>query len=171
VRQVEFAAGKATMRSDLTPSDANHLALDLGYRELRPFLHGTVSLGGSLVGALEGSSHSYPVYRTRDAFGYFRLSVGPAARLRWRRFTNDIQAPLLSLIDFPYTDTKSNGDGLHFSVAGPGSLLAVENSISVRARSLVLSYRVSTLRYRHDDPRIFARQSFSIGFERGGSKP
>jgi hypothetical protein len=171
VRQVEVVAGKTTMRSDLTPSDANHLALDLGYRDLRPFVGGSVLVGASLVGALEGSSHSYPVYRTRDNFGYLRLSVGPVVRLRWRRFTNDFQVPLLSLIDFPYTDAKSNGDGLRFSVAGPAALTAGEEALSMRARNFVLSYRISALRYRYDEPRVFARQSFSLGFERGGSKP
>jgi hypothetical protein len=174
--QADLSFGGAPLHSGVTGSDAKHLAIDLSLRDLHPLGVGTWMIGGVFAGSLEGSSHNYSLYHTRNNFGYLRFSVGPAVRTRWQAdgklLANDLQVPLISLIDFPYADAKSNGDGLRFTVAGPWSLQSVDESLSMRIRGgLVFTYHVSALRYRLGEPRVFARQSLSLGFERGDSRP
>jgi hypothetical protein len=178
-----LAGGAGSVHSETARGAATRATLVIAGRHLRATpirLAGASWLVGAQLGwTTEMTTHHYagPI-DFRDQFGYAALQLGPAVRASFNvksaRITNELSAPLLNAVDFPYANLKMNGP-LHLRFATVNDLLAFDDAITFRsgASSVWWTYRLTWLRYDRHDTRTFARHSLSmaVNFPRGRGAP
>jgi hypothetical protein len=167
----------ATMRSAITTNsrpieELQSATVSLGYARPVGDTSGTVKwqLGGRLSARFTHTQHEYSApFSFTDEFGFYVMGLGPELHtslpVRRSRLTNRLSVPVLTLIDYPYSNLKASKDDLTFAV--PSKVILVENELSyrvgsIRTRGIAWRYHVSFMRYALDEPRLFAQQSVGL---------
>jgi hypothetical protein len=170
---VRLGASSATLRSAITGGgkpieELTSATISAGYA--RPVGDTTARLqwqiGARLSARFTATRHLYASpFTYSDDFGFYGIGVGPELHasipVRRSRLTNRLSVPLVTLIDYPYSNLKASKGDLSF--AFPPKAVLLENELSyrvgsIRKRGIAWRYQLSFLRYDLGDPRLFAQQ-------------
>lgn len=134
---------------------------------------GAVSFGASLAADLTSNLHQYATAASPSAaFLMMSASIGPEAAWRARvgpgRAVVTLRAPVIALVDHPYSEDKAGYTPVSFQTATPTSLRRLDGVVKytpdrLRRSGLTVDYRFSLLRYDDVQPLRSATQGLSLG--------
>jgi hypothetical protein len=131
--------------------------------------------GASANWRLAHLRHDYTgMFATSSDFGFLAVHLAPAASaalpVRGGTLANRVAAPVVTFIDYPYSNAKAHGERVRLRFATLDRLQAIENDLTYRRGPWTWRYRFSFMRYVVGEPRVFANQSLALerdAFRRG----
>jgi hypothetical protein len=134
---------------------------------------GAIMLGADVGATVTSNLHRYATAASPSAlFLMMSAGVGPSASWRARigpgRALFSLRAPVVALVDHPYSEAKSGSTPVALRTATPGSLRQVDGVAQFtpdfsRRAGITFDYRFALLRYDDVQPLRSATQAFSIG--------
>jgi hypothetical protein len=134
---------------------------------------GAIILGGDVGVAVTSNLHQYATAAAPSAlFLMISAGVGPSATWRARigpgRASFSLHAPVVGLVDHPYSEAKSGSTPVALRTTTLGSLRQLDGIAQftpdyTRRAGITFDYRFALLRYDDVQPLRSATQAFSIG--------
>jgi hypothetical protein len=175
----EIAGGLSRLGSDATAAHERIIDGDASLSIDRRVLgdaataRGSLALGASLAADVSSNLHQYATAASPSA-AYLMMSatIGPAAA--WRAHVGPgralvmLRAPLVGLVDHPYSEDKAGYTPVSFQTATPNALRRLDGVVQYtpdrfRRSGFTLDYRFSLLRYDDVQPLRAATQGLSLG--------